>query len=273
MEFNSMIKISEMAKMANTTRRTLIFYDEQGLFCPAKKTDAGYRLYEYDQLYDLLFILGLRNLGISVDQIHELQSNDDDTVNDKLLGVQKSIDDKIENLSKIQTVINKKISDSRPLKDDSLYEIEIMTCPKMIFWCSENSASCTDEEIAQLFSGFYQQLDTLAYMDTTKSGFLTNLEDADPKGWMDAGFRVIKQTSPTDSSKIIPSIIKTSGKYISIRVKGDTEGIQNGLLKIQQECHSQNYQIDNNLWQINEGNNLAEHGGTKFQRLEYHILN
>lgn len=73
-----MLKISEMAKLANTTRRTLIFYDEEGLFCPAEKNSAGYRYYQYDQLYELLFILGLRNLGVPVEKIKQLQSNNDD---------------------------------------------------------------------------------------------------------------------------------------------------------------------------------------------------
>lgn len=42
-----MLKISEMAKLANTTRRTLIFYDEQGVFQPVKKSASGYRYYDY----------------------------------------------------------------------------------------------------------------------------------------------------------------------------------------------------------------------------------
>ncbi|ORM96130.1 MAG: hypothetical protein ACFWTW_03205 [Lentilactobacillus parabuchneri] len=29
-----MLKISDMANLANTTRRTLIFYDEEGIFKP-----------------------------------------------------------------------------------------------------------------------------------------------------------------------------------------------------------------------------------------------
>lgn len=48
-----------------------------------------YRYYDYDKLYDLLFILGLRNLGMSVDKIKELQGNSDDSVNRQLLDVQK----------------------------------------------------------------------------------------------------------------------------------------------------------------------------------------
>ena len=40
-----MLKISEMAKLANTTRRTLIFYDEEGVFQPKSRNNAGYRYY------------------------------------------------------------------------------------------------------------------------------------------------------------------------------------------------------------------------------------
>lgn len=152
-----------------------------------------------------------------------------------------------------------------------LYQPQIVNRPKKVFWCSQASPSCTDEEIAQLFSDFYHQLDSLAFMDTTMSGFLTDLPESDPNAWEDASFRVIKESNPTTSDVIVPKIVKSAGKYVSVKVIGDTPGIQKGLSQIQQFCLKNNYQINNNLWQINDGDNLAEHGGTEEQWLEYSV--
>ncbi|MEW4354787.1 MerR family transcriptional regulator [Streptococcus pneumoniae] len=70
-----MLKISEFARLARTTRRTLIFYDEKGLFRPAKTAENGYRFYEPDQLYQFELISGLRQLGLSLDEIQEILSS------------------------------------------------------------------------------------------------------------------------------------------------------------------------------------------------------
>ncbi|RWR38095.1 MerR family transcriptional regulator, partial [Pediococcus acidilactici] len=74
-----MLKISEMAKLADTTRRTLIFYDEKDVFKPARKTSTGYRYYTYDQLYDLMFIRGLRSLDIPLDKIKKIKNTNEAT--------------------------------------------------------------------------------------------------------------------------------------------------------------------------------------------------
>ena len=71
-----MLTIRKFAELADTTRRTLLFYDEQDLFKPAKVAENGYRYYSYDQLYDLTFILELRKLGLSVLQIKNLLNAD-----------------------------------------------------------------------------------------------------------------------------------------------------------------------------------------------------
>ncbi|QAR34850.1 MerR family transcriptional regulator [Latilactobacillus curvatus] len=71
-----MLKISEFAKLAKTTRRTLLFYDEKGLFSPTKTTENGYRFYEPDQLYQFELISGLRQLGMSLDDIQAILAAD-----------------------------------------------------------------------------------------------------------------------------------------------------------------------------------------------------
>ena len=44
------LKINDVAKLTGITVRTLHYYDEIGLLKPSKITDAGYRIYDEDNL-------------------------------------------------------------------------------------------------------------------------------------------------------------------------------------------------------------------------------
>ncbi|ADO83386.1 MerR family transcriptional regulator [Ilyobacter polytropus] len=63
-------KISEIAKIFNISRRTLIYYDEIDLFKPYYiDEENGYRYYSEHQTYVLRFIIALKNSGFSLNEI------------------------------------------------------------------------------------------------------------------------------------------------------------------------------------------------------------
>lgn len=62
MDDKQLMTISQFAKAVGTTRRTLLFYDQKGIFKPKKAMANGYRYYGYEQIYKMNFILGLRDL-------------------------------------------------------------------------------------------------------------------------------------------------------------------------------------------------------------------
>lgn len=267
-----MLKISEMAKLANTTRRTLIFYDEQNVFKPSKKNQSGYRYYEYNQLYELMFILGLRNLGISLDEIKKIENNSEVISSKQLIDAQNRIENKMKELSRIQSVINKKIEQQKSINEIDLYQPKIQKRIKKIFWCSKEAASCTDEEIAQLFSEFYKNLDSLTVMDTSTSGFLTKLSLNDPKNYDDASFRIIKETIDQNCKVLVPTMEKASGDYACILVENDLQGIKRGLTILKEFCKNNKINTQNYLWQINSDDSLIENGATKYGWLEYSVI-
>lgn len=67
------LKVGEVAKRTGVTIRTLHFYEEKGLLKPSLRTDAGYRLYSLDDLMQLQKIKSLQLLGLSLDEIVELE--------------------------------------------------------------------------------------------------------------------------------------------------------------------------------------------------------
>ena len=61
--------VSELAKMAGVSVRTLHHYDQIGLLKPSSRTAAGYRLYEQPGLLRLQQILFFRELGLPLAEI------------------------------------------------------------------------------------------------------------------------------------------------------------------------------------------------------------
>jgi 7-cyano-7-deazaguanine reductase len=69
-------QIKELSKLTGTTVRMLQFYDEINLLKPAKRSDAGYRLYSEHDLLRLQQIITLKYLGLSLTEIKNIIKSD-----------------------------------------------------------------------------------------------------------------------------------------------------------------------------------------------------
>ncbi len=70
-----MLKIGQLAKHAGLTVRALHHYDDIGLLRPSVRTDAGYRLYDRDDVARLQQIQALRQLGMPLADIGHFLAN------------------------------------------------------------------------------------------------------------------------------------------------------------------------------------------------------
>ena len=66
---NDYLTAGELAKLAATTKRTILFYDEKGILKPIKKNASGYRLYTKKQVLDYQKIHLLSTLGVTLGEI------------------------------------------------------------------------------------------------------------------------------------------------------------------------------------------------------------
>jgi DNA-binding transcriptional MerR regulator len=64
--------VGELSRLTGVTVRTLHHYDEIGLLSPGGRSEAGYRLYGYEDLTRLQEILVWRQLGFSLEEIQRL---------------------------------------------------------------------------------------------------------------------------------------------------------------------------------------------------------
>jgi DNA-binding transcriptional MerR regulator len=78
--------VGEVAQLAGVTVRLLHHYDEVGVLSPVARSDAGYRLYGYEDLERLQEILVWRQLGFSLGEIKALL---DDPSHDRRAALQR----------------------------------------------------------------------------------------------------------------------------------------------------------------------------------------
>jgi DNA-binding transcriptional MerR regulator len=77
-------RIGEFAALGGVSRKTLRFYDEMGLLRPASVDPrTRYRRYLPEQLEDLASILALKDLGVSLAEVHSLINKKGSAINRK----------------------------------------------------------------------------------------------------------------------------------------------------------------------------------------------
>ena len=66
----------EMAKLCGVTVRTVQYYDGRGILVPSELSEGGRRLYSEENLKRLKLICFLRELGLPIDSISQLFSEE-----------------------------------------------------------------------------------------------------------------------------------------------------------------------------------------------------
>src|ERR1700733_4932105 len=69
--------VSQIARLAGVSVRTLHHYDQIGLLSPAERSDSGYRRYGEDDLRRLQQVMFYRELGFALSDISDLVSDPD----------------------------------------------------------------------------------------------------------------------------------------------------------------------------------------------------
>ena len=67
----------EIAKLCGVTVRTVQYYDTRGILIPAELSEGGRRLYSEDDLKRMRIICFLRELGLPIDSISKMLSEED----------------------------------------------------------------------------------------------------------------------------------------------------------------------------------------------------
>lgn len=84
-----MLRIGELAQELDTTTKTIRHYERVGLLEPPVRTESGYRMYGAAAIGRARLVVGLRRLGLSVDQVRSILNDGDkaSTLRQRLLGI------------------------------------------------------------------------------------------------------------------------------------------------------------------------------------------
>ena len=79
----------EFARIVGVNKRTLHYYDEQGIFKPDHVAENGYRSYSFRQFYPFYLLRMLRGMGLEISEIKEYMEHRSPARLDALLGEQQ----------------------------------------------------------------------------------------------------------------------------------------------------------------------------------------
>ncbi|UIF28961.1 MerR family transcriptional regulator [Levilactobacillus brevis] len=268
-----MLTIQKFATLAGTTRRTLIFYDQQDLFKPKTVAANGYRYYDYDQLYAVSFILELRRLGLSIAAIKALNAADSHaSLNTDLKRLLTRIDKQVDDLMLLRATLNTRFNQpeaSTPVTKNRPF-ISVDHQPTR-FCRSRQSVGCTEAEIAAIYADFYDQLGKLQLVNQQDSGFLTQLPESSASRYPTASFCILKEITEQTATADLPRLEKPAGNYITIDATNDTKSICIALKILADYIDQHQLSINDQLWQMNLGERFTSKGSSPLVRLQYQL--
>ncbi len=129
---NKLFTIGQFAALHGINKKTLMWYDEIGLFRPASLDPSnGYRLYSYRQSAALETILLLRELDVSLEEIRAFLAERSAGGLEKLLGEKiGELDGRIAHLRSVRAALDKRREDVRSLRVLDLSRIELVELPE-----------------------------------------------------------------------------------------------------------------------------------------------
>lgn len=124
-----MLTIGKLALSADVTTDSVRFYEKQSLLAPARKSDAGYRLYDDTAIRRLRFIKQAQQCGFSLAEIRELlalKSSDAACCKDvRSVAIEKKLH--LEHKIKALRVMSQALSELITICDDETRPLE--ECP------------------------------------------------------------------------------------------------------------------------------------------------
>lgn len=164
---DNLITAGELAKLASTTKRTILFYDEKDVLKPVKVNGANYRYYLESQILDFQRILLLSTLGVSLDEMKKYLKKDGDLA--KLFDDKKDLIEKeirllefnLQSLTRFQTNLK---------ANGTMVNPEIKVVPPFGVYFIEKEGSYAKigqycEELSEMFENKGKNFTTLAIFE------------------------------------------------------------------------------------------------------------
>lgn len=136
-----LLKVGALASQTGLTIKTLHHYDAIGLLVPSHRSDAGYRMYNHDDLMRLNQIQSLKQLGFALADIGDMLAGDGMALADLIPKQLAELDRQIGQSMRLRTQLlflkNKMDQGDMPEMADLLLTLELMTMYEKYFTSEE----------------------------------------------------------------------------------------------------------------------------------------
>lgn len=220
-EKNALFTIGQFAALHGINKKTLMWYDEIGLFKPAEvNPENGYRYYNYYQSSVLETILMLRDMNVPLPAIQEFMEQRSAASMEVLLKEKiAELDASIINLKAIRSKLCSKRDDMAELLELDLSEIQIVERePQYLITVKTAPDNPLEKEIELVISEIKKQ--RLPRMYSASYGAMLPVESLYSKQFWDYPMLFI-ETPNTGSKKGLHK--RPGGKYLRAFCKGNWE--------------------------------------------------
>lgn len=150
-EYDKLLTIKQFATIAKINKKTLIYYDEIGLFSPYMRKENNYRYYTINQIPDLEMILTLRELNMSINEIKAFQNERNAENMISLLSIKSDeINEQIRKLKEIQYLLDDKQKLLKSINHIHLDEILLKEYEEEYLSITTEITNKTDHEVIDI---------------------------------------------------------------------------------------------------------------------------
>lgn len=150
-EYEKLLTIKQFATIAKINKKTLIYYDEIGLFSPYIRKENNYRYYTINQIPDLEMILTLRELNMSIAEIKAFQIERNTESMISLLSIKSDeINEEIRKLKEIQSLLDDKQKLLKSINHIQLDEILLKDYKEEYLSITTEITNKTDHEVIDI---------------------------------------------------------------------------------------------------------------------------
>lgn len=215
----NLFKTNEFAKLCGVNKKTLIYYDNIGLFSPCFTDENGYRYYSHQQYDTFGVISALKELDMSLKEIKEFLNNR--TPNNFILTLaerKKIINSKIEHLSSLSSMIDNISKLTRESKDLDFDSISIIQIDEEYLILSEKLASNEDYYILKMIRDQIEFCSSNGIDEGNPIGVIISKESLLKNEFTKLNYIFSKTTNKINNPE---SFIKPKGLYVIAYHKGD----------------------------------------------------
>jgi DNA-binding transcriptional MerR regulator len=144
--FDKNLSTGQFATLCGVNKRTLLHYEDIGIFSPSMIADNGYRYYSYDQFQTFVTILGLKEIGMPLSEIGTfLQNKSPDELKSFLNEKREALNKEIDSLRRTLMIVDQRLDNLETAGSLDLYSVFFKELPEEYILLDEKVMPRYDE--------------------------------------------------------------------------------------------------------------------------------